>query len=91
MSQQSQESEIYLQDLLAMFEATKQTVNKKWDAFKSHLETNKNHWSDTQYFYFHKRVEEIEQGLHYMNKQIDGDVRNFIEDNINHYRTIQNK
>lgn len=91
MSQQSQESEIYLQDLLALFEATKQTVNGKWDTFKSHLENNKNFWSDTQYFYFHKRVEEIEQGLLYMNKQIDGDIKNFIENNINHYRTIQNK
>ncbi len=91
MSQQSQESEIYLQDLLAAFEAAKQVTNGKWDAFNSYLESHKNQWSDTQYFYFHKRVEEIEQGLLYMNKQIEGEIRNFIEDNIKHYRTIQNK
>jgi len=91
MSQQSQESQIFLEDLLALFEATKQNVNSKWDSFKHHLENNKNQWSDTQYFYFHKRVEEIEQGMLYMNKQIDGDITNFIEDNIKHYKTIQNK
>ena len=91
MSQQSQESQIFLEDLFALFEATKLNVNSKWDAFKHHLENNKNQWNDTQFFYFQKRVEEIEQGLNYMNKQIDGDIANFIEDNIRHYKTIQNK
>lgn len=91
MSQHSQEAEKYLEDLLILFETAKQSVNSKWDAFYGTLESNKNNWSDTQYYYFEKRVKEIEQDLLYMNKKIEGDIRGFIEDNINHYRTIQNK
>jgi len=86
-----EESEIFLQDLLDSFESAQSIVNSKWDAFKLHLERNKSNWSDSQYFYFHKRVEEIEQGLEFMNKQIDGGITDYIEDNLTHYRNILNK
>lgn len=89
MSQTSYDREIFLADLLAEFEAANQSVKTKWDNFMSFLESNKTHWSDTQYFYFLKRVEEIEQAVLYMDKQIEGPIRGYIEDNIQNYKNIQ--
>lgn len=91
MSQTSYDREIYLQDLLADMEAANQVVHAKWDSFLSHLESNKSRWDDTQYFYFHKRVEEIGEGLRNMDIKLKGPIRDFIEDNITHYKNIQNK
>ena len=45
---------------------------------------NKQNWSDTQYYYFEKRVMEIDQSVTYMLKQIEGPITKFLEDKIDY-------
>ena len=68
----NQEQEQYLNDLLADFEESNKLLKSKWDGFMTLFTNNKQNWSDTQYYYFEKRVMEIDQSVTYMLKQIEG-------------------
>lgn len=78
----NQEQEQFLNSLADDFEVSNQLLKDKWDAFYSYLSSNRQQWTDTQYFYFEKRVMEIDQSVQYMNRQIEGPIRQFLDDKI---------
>ena len=80
----NQEQEVFLKDLESEFEASNQLLKAKWDAFYSYLQSNKQNWTDTQYFYFEKRVLEIDQAVQYMSSQIEGPIRQFLDEKIDY-------
>lgn len=82
MGATNEEQEKFLIQLEGDFDHANQLLKGKWDAFLSYFHSNKSNWTDDQYFYFEKRVMEIDQAVLYMNKQIEGPIAQFLQDKI---------
>ena len=75
----NEQQQQFLEFLESLFAQKNNDIIARWENFKSHLDANKTNWNGEQYFYFEKRVADVDNAVAAMKNNVEQRVMPFLD------------